>query len=77
MAPNPYAVRRDNTWLKRILLAVAGLTVLVLLAIYMFRPATSPAAEARAASFEKQVDASQAASDRERAAEADRRARTF
>ena len=77
MARNPYAARRDHTWLKRILLVLAGLTVVALLATYMLRPATSPAAEARAASFRQQIDASQAASDRERAAEADRRARTF
>ncbi|OGN44572.1 MAG: hypothetical protein A2623_14790 [Caulobacterales bacterium RIFCSPHIGHO2_01_FULL_70_19] len=77
MARNPYAVRRDHTWLKRIALVVAGLAVLLLLAIYVLRPASSPAADARAAALEVQIDASEAASDRERAVEAERRAGSF
>jgi hypothetical protein len=77
MARNPYAVRRDHTWPRRIALVVAGLTVLLLLAVYVLRPARSPAADARAAALEAQIDASEAASDRERALDAERRAGSF
>jgi hypothetical protein len=77
MARNPYAVRRDHTWARRIALGVAALAVLFLLGLYVLRPASSPAGDARAAALEEQIDASEAASDRERAVEAERRARSF
>lgn len=77
MARNPYAPRGDHAWTWRLALAVGGLTVVLLLAVYMLRPAVSPAEEARGVALRAQMEASQAASDRERAAEAERRARTF
>lgn len=77
MARNPYAARRDHAWIWRIALGVGGLAVVLLLAVYMLRPAVSPAEEARGVALGEQMEASQAASDRERAAEAERRARTF
>ena len=77
MAHNPHAAGRDRTGLKRIFLVGAGLAVIALLAVYVLRPASSPESEARAAALGRQIDASKAASDRERDVEAERRARTF
>lgn len=75
MARNPYAARRDFTWLKRGALGVGIALVAALLAFNFLRPAQTAEDLETSAAAVAQMDAAEAQSDEKReAAERERQA---
>ncbi|MFJ6022970.1 hypothetical protein ACIQC9_00040 [Brevundimonas sp. NPDC092305] len=72
---NPYQPRRDYSKIGLIVLGGLVAAVVVLLAVYVFRPESSPSEKAAETAMEQQMDRSEAASaERRREAESRRRA---
>lgn len=59
MARNPYAERRDFTWLKRAAIGVGVALVLALVAYYLLRPTQTAEDMRAAASASAQMDAAE------------------
>lgn len=75
MVRDPYAERRDFTWLKRVAVGIGAALVLALVAYYLMRPARTAKDMQAAASASAQMDAAEKRWDEERdAAERERQA---